>query len=295
MTTAMRLRAAGLLSGLGVVAALSGSGLARQDARAIPAPALDRALAANDLNEARRLVPENWAATEQLLVFYLEQAFLPSDPLRSDPDARARADRLADVFFRIIEYDFAQAIVSALDGADLEKRRGLIGTTRDYFVALERLRAMASEIWLSESMSDPAQLGPEFYDIAGRFRVLGVRRAELHTLCTMLNVGAGPGPDGLSSTARANRLADELGDDLSLVLKRPFTEASLSLAERLGLPGRQGVVLEALGLALQISTEPAKLQQAATYLERASAIERGLPPFERVSSFPSLLPSRDPR
>src|SRR5512136_918380 len=68
----------------------------------VQSSALDRELRAGDLDKARLLVSESWASAEQLFVSYLERAFLAS----GDPDARELAGRLADVFFKIQEYDF---------------------------------------------------------------------------------------------------------------------------------------------------------------------------------------------
>src|SRR5512135_1242044 len=68
---------------------------------------LDGALRANDLQKARLLFPENWAASEQLFVSYLERAFVSPSIVSTNPDARTLAARWAEVHFRIVEYDFA--------------------------------------------------------------------------------------------------------------------------------------------------------------------------------------------
>ena len=104
------------------VSALSGRTFVAAGAPRASYLALDRALSANKLDEARRLIPENWTAAEQLFVSYLERAYLPKNPKRPDADARTRAGRLAEVFFRIQEYDFAKALVGVLDVADPIKR-----------------------------------------------------------------------------------------------------------------------------------------------------------------------------
>ncbi len=65
---------------------------------------LDRALRANDLLKARLLFSENWDATEQLFVSYLERAFVTRDAVPAQPDARTLAARWAEVHFRVVEY-----------------------------------------------------------------------------------------------------------------------------------------------------------------------------------------------
>ena len=115
MATTRRPRVAGIVCVLSLVAIASVRPGAQGGAEPALAPALDRALAANDLTKARRLVPEDWAASEQLFVSYLERAYLPVNPTRRAENARTRAGRLADVFFAIIEYDFAKSIVADMD------------------------------------------------------------------------------------------------------------------------------------------------------------------------------------
>jgi len=205
--------------------------------QAAPAPALDRALRASELDEARRLVPDDWAAAERLFVSYLERAFLASSPLEADPVARVLAGRLADIFFRLVEYDFAPAVVHALDPADRPQREALVGTVRDYHTTLERVRTLlkppeAQPGVSASELSQRRQAGVRetaraLVAVADRFRDLACPRCELHALRSLLNVGTVPQP-------RTDQLAAQLGDDLSLVRTLPYTETSLRKAERLG-------------------------------------------------------------
>ncbi len=261
--------------------------------QSVPAPDLDLALRAGDLDRARQLVPVNWAASEQLIVSYLERALISPAVIPGQPDARTLAGRLADVFFKIVEYDFARAVVVALDTPDSARRQQLIGVVRDYFVTLERLR-MASQPLDSalrgvdltlagfQRNTERQATAAQFFEIADRFRALSFPRGELWTLRSMINLTA---PGQPSSQAMANKLADQLGDELSLVAKRPFTEASVAMAERLGLPWRQVAMLSEMGGSLARSTDPAKLDLAARYLERARILSRSVPPLESVNSW----------
>ena len=98
--------------------------------QAAPAPDLDRALRAGDLDKARQLMPVSWAASEQLFASYLERAFVSADAARTGPEARSLATRWAEVHFRIVEYDFARAVLLALDTADSRGRAALATATR---------------------------------------------------------------------------------------------------------------------------------------------------------------------
>ena len=285
-TTRRRLSRAAAVFLLVLVPVLDGGALVLDGAQTVPAPELDRALRANDLQKARSLVPGNWAAAEQLFMSYLERAFLTPGPNRRQPDARTLAGRLGEVFFRIIEYDFASSLVTTLETADAAKREQLIGVARDYYPALERLRrvldpATAASWSVSRIMDHRWRLVPEFLAIADRFRALSFRRGELHTLRGMINL-----PNSTEPLARADALATELGDELSLVRKRPFTEASLALAVRLDLPGALMIIAESMAARTpRTSTDKNALEQAAKYWEQARDAARRRPVLETMSGF----------
>jgi hypothetical protein len=262
------------------------------------ASALDRALRAGDLDEARRLIPNDWAASEQLFVSYLERAFLPPGALQPASEPRLLASRLADVFFRMVEYDFARSVIAALNTADTTRCQALIETVRDYYAALERVRANSIVLTLTPGLPPQQQrdesesrqlatrrLASQLAQVADRFRSLACPRCELHTLRSMINTGGEPRP-------RVDEVAAQLGDDLSLARKRPYTEASLALAERLGLPRTECAVLESLGILPSTVTDPAKLQQAARHLERGRSLLQSVPAREQVNYwlFTSLAP-----
>ncbi len=210
--------------------------------------------------------------------------------------------------------------MAALDAADATNRQLLVAAVRDYFAALERLRAAftsapapaaapaAGTPMVSSESRDPraqaavqrqnAERGlilTQFLDVADRFRTLGFVRGQFWTLSTSRNLDGWAG----AREKLADTLANQLGDELSLVPKRPYTEASLAMAERLGLPLRQVNVLQELGgnlVYLARQTKPAdaaKLEQAARYFERVRTLLRTIPPLESVNNF--LYPSRTPR
>ena len=250
--------------------------------------ALERALRANDLDQARLLIPDNWAASEQLFVSYLERAFLSPESVQPASEPRLLASRLADVFFRIVEYDFARSVVAALDAADAARCQALIAAARDYYAALERERANSVALTTTAGASpllqrDEAekrngvsrQISAGLIEVADRFSALLCPRCELHALRSMANTGRMP-------QQRVDRVAAQLGDDLSTVRKQPYTEASLAMADRLGLPRLQCSMVESLGMVSWTVTDAAKLQQAVGYLERARVLYRSIPAREQV-------------
>jgi len=269
-------RVAAVLVLLFLIAAWPGRPAVLRGSQAVQTTELDRALRASDLDKARRLVPESWAAAEQLFVSYLERAFVSPDAARGRPDARALAGRLAEVFFRIVEYDFARAVVSTLDAADPPKRQQLLAVVRDCFSTLERLRASYAP---SESRTSvQTVIRTQLSEIADRFRALSFLRGELFALKSAVNLG------GLEP--RAAQVADELGDDLSRVRKTPYTEASLAMARRLGLPRLQASILAYLGgTASRPDATTDSLEQAAKYYEQAQALARTLPALEELNAW----------
>ena len=256
----------------------------------VPAPDLDRALRAGDLDKARQLVPANWAGAEALFIDYLERAYSSPGDLRGQPDARTLAGRLADVFFRIVEYDFAPSLVSALNTADAATRPKLIAAARDLFSNLGQRRT------LPRSSSDPnvdynARGLPIFKalsDVADRFRELSFPRGELFALFCMADISP-PVP-------RLHRLARELGDDLSLALVQrqsagvedPPWETLLGIADRHGLLSTQLDLLATLGQrrfqSARAGRVPAEqFEEAVKYLERARAVAAKIPTLETIN------------
>jgi CHAT domain-containing protein len=265
-----------------IVAAPLESGAAPQRPPA-QASALEAALRAGALDNARALIPENWAAAEGLFVSYLERAFLSPAATQPGSEPRQLAARLADIFFRIVEYDVAQSIIATLDTADPARRQALVAAVRDYYATLERFRSTYSALPAAPGESDLAasqrrqrttrEIVASFTVVADRFRDLGAPRAELFTLRSMTGIGSEPQP-------RTDQLAARLGDELSLVRKRPYTEASLAMAERLGLPRLQASIISTLAAPAVTSTDPVTLERAAKQFERARALWRGVPSLE---------------
>jgi len=264
------------------------------------APALEAALSAGDLEKARALIPENWVAAEQLFVSYLDRAFLSPDSRLPAPESRVLASRLADVFLRMIEYDFARAAIAAMDAADVARRQALIGALRDYHAALEVRRANSVSPETAPGTSAAArqdsfdgwlltglQIDARLLDVASRFRDLGFARGELHALASMTNGGA-------SHQERLNAIAESLGDDLSLVRKLPRNEASLAIAERLGFPRTLARILETLATTSRRPADAATFEKAAALLERARAIWLGIPVKETVNGWLSTYPAPQP-
>ena len=106
---------------------------------------------------------------------------------------------------------------------------------------------------------------------------------------SMVNVA----PSAQEVRLAGDKVADQLGDELSLLTRRPFTEASLSLAIKLGLPRWQATMLEEIAAPLSSGSDPARLQQAANYLERARLLWRTIPYVESVNYW--LFRSTAPR
>ena len=256
-----------------------------------PAPraaGLDGAIRAGDLDQARLLVPPNWAAAEALFVSYLERAYSAPGAIPSQADSRVLAMRLADVFFRIVEYDFARSLISTLDAADAARRAKLMAAARDLFSNFERRRAIPRYSAAEDYNARGLPVFRALLDVADRFRELSFPRGELYALFCMADIRP-PVP-------RLHRVAGELGDDLSLLLvqrqsagsENPPWDALLARAERLGLLSTQLDLLSGLGrqqfLETRYGRAPAgQLEEAVRHLEEARRVARKIPLLETVN------------
>jgi tetratricopeptide (TPR) repeat protein len=232
-------------------------------------------------------------------VSYLERAFVTPGQAGGAPDARALSSRLADVFFKIIEFDFARSVVLTLEASDAAKRQELTRVVRNYFTTLERVRVATTSTPPADpnmarylANSEKYVVGRQMSAIADRFGALSFPRGQYWALTSMVNVMWSG--DGQRLSAVRAEIEKRFDDDLTRVGKRPVTEATLALAERLGLPRRQAMVLDELSQRGAQSSDPVQLEAAARYLARALAVWRTIPMLESVNYWMFHRPAPHP-
>jgi CHAT domain-containing protein len=236
---------------------------------------LDRALRSRELDKARLLVPENWAAAERLFISYLEQAFISPGAVRGEPDPKTLARRLAEVLFLISQYDSDKAAVDFLENADPSTRQKLIEAMRDEFLIFEKIRNPRIAVNIqyesnAEAAAERRSNVAELLKIADRYHELSFPRGEYYALET----------SSTGDTARLNQLAQRLGDELTLIRRSTNYEQRGATGERLGLLKLQYASLR--DMAPQLA-KAGKLEEAAACLEKALDVARNIPPLETMS------------
>ncbi len=107
--------------------------------------------------------------------------------------------------------------------------------------------------------------------------------------------------DGAEWTKTIAQLTNQLGDELTRARQRPYSEASLAIAARLGLPGLQVQILYELGRDTAATARKsagqagaqALLEKAVGYWERARVLSQSRPALETVNYW--LFPAPAPR
>jgi CHAT domain-containing protein len=173
-----------------------------------PSARLDAALRSGDLEGARELVLDDQDGADLLFLGYLEQAveageLKPAGSIRPLELAR----RLADVFFRIYEFDFERGIVAGWEKASAARKREWLPILRDHYAAYRDAR--------SESRRIPRPVGKSYLwrgrrrALADRYRKVSFGKGELQAL--LWSSGADPF-DSWKTWQLAKALGDEVGE-----------------------------------------------------------------------------------
>ena len=168
---------------------------------------LDEALRQADSEQARELILDDQDGAEQLFLGYLEETITGGQPKAREIHRLPKARRLADVFFRIYEYDFERGVVSYWEKATLAQKQDLMPILRDHFAAYQEARR------ISRQMPQPFEIINRLRDeglaLADRYRKLSFGRGELQAMLWVQSFGMG---NIWRTWQLAKKINDEVGE-----------------------------------------------------------------------------------
>ena len=205
-----------------------------------PSVRLDEALRQFDSERARELVLDDQDGAEQLFLDYLGGIIFSDGAKEGEPRRLERARRLADVLFRIYEYDFERGIVAYWEKAGLAERQEVLPILRDHYAAYREARQ------LNRQMPPPIDISIRFRDrslaLADRYRKISFGKGELQAMLWASSLDTG-------YAWRTWQLAKSLGDDAGRAWAAYYfgtwsgegqaefaAQHAVELAERLNLP-----------------------------------------------------------
>jgi len=166
---------------------------------------LDEALKQADSERARELVLDDQDGAEQLFLNYLEGTIIRGQPKTGEIHRLERALRLADVFFRIYEFDFERGVVSYWEKATPAQKQALLPILRDHFAAYQEARR------LSRQMPQPIDKNGRLVDrclaLSDRYRKVQFAKGELEAMLWASSLGDG-------CRWKTWQLAKSLGDEV---------------------------------------------------------------------------------
>jgi CHAT domain-containing protein/tetratricopeptide (TPR) repeat protein len=192
-----------------VVCSLSGRDDAgqAQASRNLSKAQLQGALRTGEFERAKSLVADHIAEADELFLSFLQQDF---DGQRSAPNGPAPleyARRLAEVFFKLFDFDFEKGVISYWEKAGVEQKRALLPILRDHFVLYRDERA------LDDAALSPVGVGSRFVSrylsLAERYRAISCGKGELQC---WLRASAFDAGKAWKAWQLAKTLKDEVGE-----------------------------------------------------------------------------------
>jgi|GEM_PF-3383636 len=151
-----------------------------QDRPASISAQLDEALRQADSERARELVLDDPDGAEQLFLNYLQRKVNRKPPKEGEIRHLAKARFLADVFFRIYEFDFERGILAYWDKATIVQKQELLPILRDHYAVYQDARRM------SRLMPPPrdrdTRLMERNLSLADRYRKVSFTKGELQAM-----------------------------------------------------------------------------------------------------------------
>jgi CHAT domain-containing protein len=170
-------------------------------------PRLDEALRKGDLERARELVLDDPDGGDQLFLNYLQVTISEGLAREGEAHQLEKARRLADVFFRIYEFDFEQGIVSYWEKATLAQKQDLMPILRDHFTAYQEARRTSRQ--MPQLIEEKARLRDACLALAGRYRKVSFGKGELQAMLWAESLGSG---SSWKTWQLAKSLHDEVGE-----------------------------------------------------------------------------------
>ncbi len=166
---------------------------------------LDEALEQGDSERARELVLDDQDAADQLFLRYLEETVAPDQQQSKQSPQLPKARRLADVFFRIYEFDFERGIVSYWGKATPAQKRALLPILRDHYAVYQEARKTSRQ--MPQPIDAKSRLINKCLALADRYRQAAFGKGELQAMLCAESLGSG-------SSWKTWQLAKSLGDEV---------------------------------------------------------------------------------
>ena len=168
---------------------------------------LDETLRTGNIDWLKQRVLENVSGADQLFLSYLRQDLNPGKPRQGDPPPLERARRLADVFFKLFDYDFELGVIAHWEKADAEKKQALLPVLNDHFALYK------DECAMEGSALSPFGSSERFVDkylaLADRYRAIAFGKGELQARLRAAAFDAGK---AWQAWQLAKNLQDEVGE-----------------------------------------------------------------------------------
>jgi hypothetical protein len=172
-------------------------------------PRLDEALRRGDLEQARELVLDDQDGADQLFLSYLQNTLTLEKAKEGETLILEKARRLADVFFRIYEFDFERGVVSYWEKAGPAQKQELLPILRDHYAAYQEARR-ASRL-MPQPFEIKRRLEDEYLYLADRYRKVSFAKGELQAMLSASSFSPLGNP-WWKTWQLAKSLGDEVGE-----------------------------------------------------------------------------------
>jgi CHAT domain-containing protein len=180
---------------------------AAQTQSILDASRLDEALRKGDLERARDLVLDDQDGADELFLRYLQETLsLGQQEDKQNPQLE-KARRLADVFFRIYEFDFERGILSYWQKATASQKQELLPILRDHLAAYKEARKISRQ--MPQLIEARIRLKETCLALARRYREISFGKGELQAMLWAESLGSG---SSWKTWQLAKNFRDEVGE-----------------------------------------------------------------------------------
>ncbi len=141
---------------------------------------LKNALRAGDLEAARELVLDDQDGAEQVFLGYLEETVVRDPAKPAEVRVLEQARRMAEIFFRIFEFNFECGVVSYWEKATVTQKQELMPILRDHYAAYQEARRISRQVPQPVDAKD--RLYKKSLALADRYRKRSFAKGELQAM-----------------------------------------------------------------------------------------------------------------
>jgi CHAT domain-containing protein len=168
---------------------------------------LDEALGAGSREHAYELVLDDLDGADSLFLKYLAETIDQERQKEGPIPQLVKAYRLADIFFRIFEFDFEKGVLSFWGKESPARKRELMPIFRDHFATYREARRRSRQ--MPQPIDKNIWLRNEAMALADRYRRASFGKGELQALLLASSLNIGP---SWPAWELAKSLSDEVGE-----------------------------------------------------------------------------------